>query len=250
MNLSLRMRGPEGARLVLFLHPFPLSASCWDDLLDRCARAGLRAVALDAPGFGGAPALGKPLEMDAIAALARDALDQLGAEKAALVGCSMGGYAALAFARLFPERLRALGLLCTKAGPDSPEAVQAREAGAEAALTHGPGAVAAQLAPKIFAPGCTIDPRPLFAQATAQGMADALRGMPLRPDSRPLLGQIRVPTLVIAGEFDQLMGDADTHGLAQGIPGAQLEVIPGAGHLAFLEKPELVAAPLLKLLLG
>lgn len=248
MALSLRLKGPEGAKVALFLHPFALSGACWDDLLERCAAAGIRAAALDAPGFGQAAPLGRALEMEALATLARDALDQLGAQQAAIIGCSMGGYAALAFARLFPERLRALGLLCTRAGADSPEAKERREAQAQAALTQGPEAVTAPLARKLLAPGCALDLQPLFAQATAQGVADALRGMALRPDSSPLLARIRVPTLVVAGEFDQLMLAADTAALARGIAGAMLEVIPGAGHLAFLERPALVAAKILELL--
>ncbi|TMB05723.1 MAG: alpha/beta hydrolase, partial [Deltaproteobacteria bacterium] len=100
----LRAEGAPG-RTVLFAHPFPLDGTCWDELLRGCAGLGWRAAAVDAPGFGGTPALGRPCTMDDLARLFAAALDALGARSAALVGCSMGGYATMAFWRLFPDRI-------------------------------------------------------------------------------------------------------------------------------------------------
>jgi 3-oxoadipate enol-lactonase len=62
--------------------------------------------------------------------------------------------------------------------------------------------------------------------------------MALRPDSTPDLPRWRVPTVVVAGKDDQVIPAADTDALARGIPGAAHAVIQGAGHLAFLEKPD------------
>src|SRR5205823_5523555 len=115
----LRAGGPATGRTVLFLHPFPLDGSCWDDFLARATRAGLRGATVDAPGFGKSDAAGRPCTMVDLARLAVAALDALGANKATLVGCSMGGYAILAFQRLFPGRLEGAALLCTKASADS-----------------------------------------------------------------------------------------------------------------------------------
>lgn len=245
--MHLRVKGTEGAPLALFLHPFPLSGACWDGLLQACADAGLRAAALDAPGFGEAQALGLPLEMEALARLARDTLDQLAVQQAAIVGCSMGGYAALAFARLFPERLRALALVCTKASADSSEAKEKRERNALLALSQGPAAVVEAMLPSLLAPGSLALPaaRALAAQATAQGLADALRGMALRPDASASLAQIHAAALIVAGEFDQVIPRAETDALTRGIPSAKQALIAGAGHLCFLEQPALVAAALI-----
>ena len=139
----LRVEGPAGAPVALFFHPFPMHADVWDEMLMACAASGLCAAALDAPGFGGTPALGKPLTMESIATLGACALDTLGARRAAVVGCSMGGYAAMAFARLFPERLSAVALLATKASADSEEAKKNRERQAQLALDSGADAVLA-----------------------------------------------------------------------------------------------------------
>jgi pimeloyl-ACP methyl ester carboxylesterase len=248
----LRAEGAAGARTVLFLHPFPLDGSCWSDYLGRCATAGLRGAALDAPGFGESVAAGRPFTMDDLARLAAAALDALGAKSATLAGCSMGGYATLAFQRLFPERVEGAALLCTKASADSAEAKQRREEQARAALDKGPEAVTATLLPKLVSPSsprAALDLAKSFAKsATAQGVADALRGMALRPDSTPDLPRWRVPAVVVAGKDDQVIPTADTDALARGIPGAAHAVIRGAGHLAFLEKPDEVWSAIARVL--
>lgn len=241
--VRLAVRGPEGGPVVLFAHPFPLHGGAWEAQLEACAQAGMRAAAVDAPGFGGTPALGRPFAPDDFARLLAASLDALGAHRASLVGCSMGGYALMAFARLFPGRMARAVLVCTKASADSPEAKAARETGALAALAQGAPAALAGLLPKLVAPGVPErEPRlwarvqELAAGATAQGVADALRGLALRPDSRPTLAFWPGPALVIAGEHDQLMPLAELQALAAGIPGARLTVIEGAGHFALLER--------------
>ena len=137
----LRVEGPAGAPVALFFHPFPLHADVWDEMLVACAASGLCAAALDAPGFGGTPSLGQPLTMETLAELGACALDTLHARRASIVGCSMGGYAAMAFARLFPERLSAIALLATKASADTEAAKLNRERQAQLALASGPDAV-------------------------------------------------------------------------------------------------------------
>jgi len=244
----LRVEGPAKAAVVLFFHPFPLHADAWEEMLTACAASGLCAAAIDAPGFGGTPPLGQPLSMDRIADLGAAALDALGARRAAIVGCSMGGYAAMAFARKHPERMAAAALIATKATADTPEAKQNRERQAALALEKGAQAVVAEFAPKLVAPGAPASVRrrveELASRATAQGIADALRGMAQRPDSTADLPRWKAPTLVIAGEQDQLMPLAEMERIASSVPGARLEVIRGVGHLPFLESPPEVA-PLL-----
>jgi pimeloyl-ACP methyl ester carboxylesterase len=244
----LRVEGPAGAPVALFLHPFPLHIDTWDEVLKACGRSGLCAAALDAPGFGGTPALGAPLSMESIADLAACALDVLGAKRAALVGCSMGGYAVMAFAKKYPDRLSAVALVCTRANADTAAGKENREAQAQLALTKGAHAVTAGFVPKLLAPDA---PQPLLqhvfglaSRATAQGIADALRGMAVRPDRTAELAQWRWPALVIAGEKDQIISRAESAALAAGIPGARLHVVAGSGHLPMLEAPREVA-PLL-----
>jgi len=237
----LRVEGPPTAPVALFFHPFPLNADAWEEMLAACAASGWCAAAVDAPGFGGTPPLAEPLKMDAIADLGAASLDALGARAGAIVGCSMGGYAAMAFARKYPQRMMAAVLIATKASPDTEEAKKNRERQAALALEKGPQAVVAEFAPKMFAPNAPESVRrrlhELASRATGQGIANALRGMALRPDSLPDLPRWTAPTLVIAGEQDQLMPRTEMEKIADSVPGAKLEVVAGTGHLPFLEDP-------------
>jgi pimeloyl-ACP methyl ester carboxylesterase len=61
-----------------------------------------------------------------------------------------------------------------------------------------------------------------------------------RPDNRPILGGIRVPTLVVVGREDALTPVEMSREIASGIPGARLEIVPGCGHLSTMEQPEAV----------
>ena len=246
--LLLRVEGPPGAPLALFFHPFPLHSDVWEEMLRACAASGMCAAAFDAPGFGGTPPLGEPLTMEKLSDLGAAALDTLGAKKAAIVGCSMGGYAAMAFARIHHQRVSALVFIATKASADTEEAKKNRERQASLALESGPAPVLAEFVPKLVAPQAREEVRrrvqELAARATAQGIADALRGMALRRDSIGELLSFKVPALVIAGENDLLIPRAEMERLSAGLPQARMEVIAGAGHLPFLEQPAKVA-PLL-----
>jgi len=241
----LRAEGQPG-RTVLFAHPFPLAGDSWDETLRSCAALGWRAAAVDAPGFGGTSALGRPCTMDDLARLLAASLDALGARTATLVGCSMGGYALMAFWRLFPERMQRAGLFNTQPGADSAEAKEKREQQAQAALEKGPDAVTGSLAERQVAPGSPLVARvrELASAATAQGIAEALRGMALRPDSTPDLPRWRVRTLVLCGEQDQIVPRAACDLMARSIPDARQAIVRGTGHLSFLEKPAEVMAEL------
>src|SRR5439155_1123413 len=149
------------------------------------------------PGFGGTPPHGHTLTREYLAALGAAALDALGAKRAALVGCSMGGYAAMAFARRFPGRMTKAVLIATKASPDTEEARKNRERQAALALDKGAQAVIAEFAPKLVAPDAAPAVRrrveELASRATAQGIAAGRRADP-RP-ARALWGTDQGPTI-------------------------------------------------------
>ena len=115
-----------------------------------------------------------------------------------------------------------------------------------AALEKGPEVVTAPLAERALAPGSPLVERNrrLARGATPQGVAEALRGMALRPDSLADLPRWPARTVVMRGEQDQIVPRAASEALERGIPGARRAIIAGAGHLAFLEKPQEVLAEL------
>ena len=241
-EIDYDVRG-AGAALLL-LHAFPLDQTMWDREAEVFSSSH-RVVRFDARGFGGTPPDDTPLTMDRIADDGAALLGLLGIEKAVVVGCSMGGYAALAFVRRHPERLEGLVLQDTRAGADTEDARAYRALLAGKVLEKGAEAAADAFLPHLVGAATRRDNAALVARlgerirATApRGIAQALRGLGDRPDSRATLEQVGVPTLIVVGEEDTLTPPAEAEALAAGIAGSQLQVIPRAGHLSNLENPE------------
>jgi pimeloyl-ACP methyl ester carboxylesterase len=247
IEYDVRGRGPA----VLLLHAFPLGLSMWDPQTETLA-ATHRVVRFDARGFG-ASAVDEttPLTMERIADDGAFLLDQLWIEKAVVVGCSMGGYAAFAFARRHPRRLAGLVLQDTRAGADAPEARANRATLAAKVLAEGATAAVEAFLPKLVGetthherPALVARLRERILAVSPRGIANALHGLAARADSRGLLSRIAVPTLVLAGEEDVLTPPDEARAMAAAIPGARLQVIPRAGHLANLENPDALNAAL------
>ena len=149
--------------------------------------------------------------------------------------------------RAVQARVRAAILCSTKATADTPEAKRARDIMAAKAEREGPGAIAAELVPKLLArvtlerqPAVVREVTTMIERQPVYGMIVTLRALRDRPDSTPLLGQIRIPILVVAGDDDQIAPAEGMEEMARAIPGAQFTVIPGSGHLSPLEQPQLV----------
>jgi len=90
----------------------------------------------------------------------------------------------------------------------------------------------------------------MFEETGAEAFVRQLRAIMSRPDSRPLLGSIRCPTLVLVGDADVATPPELNKEIADGISGARLVVVPNCGHLSTLEQPELVNAALAQWLKG
>jgi pimeloyl-ACP methyl ester carboxylesterase len=103
--------------------------------------------------------------------------------------------------------------------------------------------------PRLFSAGTlerrkevVDDVRAMIAATPLSSMAAALRGMAERPDSTPLLPEIKVPTLVVAGAEDKITPADEMRRVAQAIPGAEFVEIADAGHMAPMENPDAVNA--------
>ena len=231
---------------VLFLHAFPLNRQMWQgELTALLADERYRLVALDWRGFGESDITTPVSTMELFADDVVGLMDTLGIQQAVLCGISMGGYAAFAFLRKYPQRVAGLILADTRSGADSPEAQANRENVARIAETQGTGAIADLQVPRVLSeytrqhhPEVELRVRQMIDAATAQGIAAASRGMGQRADSTDLLAGITCPTLVVVGEQDVLTPPGVAQEYAAQIPGAQCVVIQHAGHLSNLEQPE------------
>ncbi len=241
---SLHVQASGSGAPVLLIHGFPFTSRMWHPQLHGLADAG-RILAPDLPGFGNSPAA-PTHSVDALAHACMAVLDAQGISEPAVVGgLSMGGYIALAIARLYPQRLRGLMLLSTRAGADGAEAKANRDKAITTAQEQGPAPAGEGMFPKLLAPG-NYDAQPqtaeelkaIMAGATTGGVVMALTAMRDRPDSTPLLSSISVPTLVVHGEEDQVIPKGEAEAMAAAIPNSQLQLIPNAGHVPNLEQAE------------
>jgi pimeloyl-ACP methyl ester carboxylesterase len=170
----------------------------------------------------------------------------------ALTGFSMGGYIAFEILRQAPDRVTALVLLDTSARPDTPKSTEKRRAGI--ALTEqGKYTLAVQQSfPNAVHPDHVGNAglKALHTRmAKANGPETYIRHQQAiigRPDSRPDLPRIKIPTLVIVGEADTLTPPEAAQEMAAGTPGAKLVVVPKAGHMALAEQPAAVTAAMVE----
>jgi 3-oxoadipate enol-lactonase len=223
---------------LLLIHAFPLDARMWEPQLTSFG-ARVPVVAPHLPGFGGT-AGPEALTMSAAAQACVAALDEADVETAVVCGLSMGGYVAFELWRGARPRVAALALANTRAEPDTPEGAAGRRALAERLRAEGVDFFVKEPPPLLAedAPPERWDRvRAMIADQTPQAIAAAALGMAERPDSVPDLPTIDVPTLVITGTSDRLIPPDVTAGIADGVEGAELIRIEGAGHLSNLEAP-------------
>lgn len=241
INIAYADHGaPDQQPVLLLIHAFPLSGAMWQPQVAALAPT-CRLIVPDLRGFGASAVPAGPYAMQTFANDLVALLDHLGLQHVVVAGVSMGGYIALALLRHHAARVRALLLADTRATADSEEARLGRATNAQVVETHGPGAIANKMLPSLLTPAAPEELR-TFVRSTIErtqptGIAGALRGMGLRPDSTDLLPKIAVPTLLLVGQEDSLTQPAEMATLRDAIPGSTLIEIAGAAHLPNLEQP-------------
>lgn len=236
--------GPGSDRVLVWLHAFPLSAAMWRPQLDA-PPPGWRLIAPDLAGFGGTADHDGPPHVDDFADDLDRLLAHLGVPPIVLGGLSMGGYAAFAMMRRHPERVRALILADTRSAADSPDARANRARMLSVVRESGPAGVAAQMLTGLLGETTRRDRPDLVARVTAlieanaaTGIARGIERLRDRPDSTPLLKNIKVPALVVAGAEDVITPPDEARALAAALPRGTAAIVPAAGHLSSLEHPQ------------
>ena len=224
---------------VLFVHAFPMDARMWEEQ-QRALGGEVPVAAVNLPGFGGTSLAGDVMTMESAAQRVVEELDRLAFERAVVCGLSMGGYVAFELWRRHRHRIRGLVLANTRAEADTEEGKERRRRVAELVLAEGTTAILDSMR-ALVSLEASDDLWELVASIVVsqspEAVAAASLGMAERPDSRPDLPGIDVPTLVITSTGDQLIPAEMTRPMAEAIPGAELGVIEGAGHVSNLEQP-------------
>jgi pimeloyl-ACP methyl ester carboxylesterase len=158
------------------------------------------------------------------------------------VGNSIGGYLALALARVAPERVRALVLVGARADADTPERREARDAMIQLVEREGPEAVWREMRPQLFsahAPADVVERAHRIAlDQGSQHLAQAIGVMRDRPDSSDVVRGFEGPLLVAVGEHDRFFPPEQAQALADSAPDGRFEVFRDVGHLPGLEGPD------------
>ena len=168
-------------------------------------------------------------------------------ERPAIVGISMGGYVALAIAAAQPGLARAYAFVSTTAGPDDEAGKQRRAASIATIRRDGWRAYLKETMPALLNGSRThVSERRehlgrMFERAGDSGLPPALMALAGRPDRRPMLMSIGVPTVAIVGETDEVTPPDRARAIATAISGARLHVLEDTAHLSVLESPSRVA---------
>jgi len=245
IELAYIRRG-QGTPLVL-LHGYPLDHHIWDDIVPLLETT-FDLIVPDLRGFGESTTVDSPYTMDEYASDLAGLLDHLGIEKAVTAGHSMGGYIALAFARLYPKRVLGLGLVSTQALADPPDRKEGRYKSAEDVAANGISGVVSAMTTKFTSNERLQE----FARRNMENQQSAayigaLKAMAERLDSSDLLPHFTFPVTIIHGNADQLIPIARAHEMKTEIAQSYFIELEDVGHLPMLEAVQKTAEGLKQL---
>ncbi|NEE02937.1 3-oxoadipate enol-lactonase [Phytoactinopolyspora halotolerans] len=248
-RLGYDIHGPADAPVVVLGSSLGTTRAMWDPQLDALS-ASFRVIRYDHLGHGASEVPPGPYSIEGLAADLIGLLDELGVRRAHLGGLSLGGMVALQAAAAFPERVDRLAVICSSA--HLPPADGWRERAATV-RDGGMAAVADRVVARWFTSAFaeTAAAKALYddlLRTPAEGYAGCCEAIAAM-DLRPVLSQVRSPTLVVAGEQDPAtpIEHARTvaDGVAQGGAPVRVETVRPAAHLGSVERPEEVSGLLL-----
>lgn len=252
-TLAYAELGPAGVPLLL-LNGTGSPMSQWDPALLAALSADRRVVVYDYPGLGGSAPLPGRLSFDRLADDAAGLLAAIGAERADVLGWSMGGFVAQRLAARHPGRVRALVLAGTNpGGPQAvlgPTWVQDEDSDPDAGVrdyvrTNYPAGQRAAGWAFVRRVNAAIDSGRFPPDTVPQRTYDAMVAAedPWLRSARNLrqLAALAVPTLVVTGARDVVTPPANSRLIAATIPGARLVLAPDAGHSFLFQRPAATA---------
>jgi pimeloyl-ACP methyl ester carboxylesterase len=240
-------------RVVVLLHGFLGSQQIWKTLTEDLSRS-YRVIAIDLPGHGNSPCFGYAHSMELMAKSVKAVMESLKLKKYVVVGHSMGGYVALAFADLYPDHLKGLCLFHSTAYPDSGEKKRDRLRAME--LVRANKTVYTRNSIRnLFATknlkylNEEINFATKIAKATSkQGIVAALHGMRDRPGRDIILGLVEYPIMMVIGEHDNVLPSEQLLEQSQLIKNKQILYLEHDGHFGFLESSKQTIKALRKFL--
>lgn len=243
----------SGSPLVLG-HSILCSGEMWVHQIPSLVER-FRVINIDQRGHGRSVPAAAPYELRDMVEDVIAVLDELGIERAVWAGLSMGGMVAMHAATSHPDRVSALVLLDTHAGAETAYKKIKYRAMSIGARAFGVRPFFPAVLPLLFGQKTMAENKDLvdewksrFEAIHVPSLAMAVAALIRRPSIVHELGRVQCPSLVIVGEEDASLPPPLSQEIADAIPNASLVMIPGAGHLSALEKPNEVTEAMLRFL--
>ncbi len=237
-NTSLSFKeGGKGSTLV-FLHGFLENSSMWDACMNYF-ESKYRVIAIDLLGHGETGCTGYVHSMEDMADAVYAIVSELKLRKVTLIGHSMGGYVALAFAELYPDNVRSLALVASTSRADSQErqinrdrAMELVKKNSSVFVTMSISNLFGESAQKQFPAAIELSKSEAL-KTSKQGMIAALEGMKIRPDREVLFHFAPYPILLILGKNDTVIPYEEA---LEQIEGSPVQVVStSGGHMVHIE---------------
>lgn len=245
LGAKVRYADTGKGRVVVLLHGFLESLEVWfgNGFAQELAKH-FRIIAIDLPGHGKSECIGYVHRMERMAGVVKAVMDELGLRRYMMVGHSMGGYVALAFAEKYPGHLSGFCLFHSTATADS-EAKKIDRERAIRLVKKSPVKYTNALIENLFA---LVNVRyfkseiawlkRMAAKTKPQGIIACLEGMKIRKNRESVMRNSPVPVLMIAGKRDNVIPlevSEKQKGLA---PDQRYVALDKCGHMGFLEQKE------------
>ena len=246
VEVSYTEDGPADAPVVVLSNSLGATRGMWDPQVPALAER-FRVVTYDTRGHGDSPSPAGPYTLDDLVDDVVALLDEVGAERAHVVGLSLGGMTAMRLAAHEPDRIGRLAVLCSSAKTE-PQGFLDRAAAsrADGTTSFAPAVVTRWLTPPYAAahPELVARLEGMVAASDDEGYAacaEVVAAIDLRED----LGRITAPTLVVSGAEDQALPPEHQQLIADAVPGARLLTLSPAAHLANIEQAQQVTDALI-----
>lgn len=245
LTIHYRDEGREHAQTLVLLHGFLQSLDVWSTYVLTYMHS-MRVITIDLPGHGLTDVFGKVHSMEFMAGVVKEVLNHAGVDQCVMIGHSMGGYVALAFADKYPYSLRGLGLINSHAMADSEEHRRCREDVCHQVLENRSSFIL-NFIPSLFDESRKLqlsqDIKDLHDQCletSTESIIAAQQGMATRPSRLDVLQRLEVPTLFIYGKNDPRIPIEIAVSQALLPHHAEILLLDRVAHMAFIEEREYV----------
>ena len=242
-KIKVRYSDVGKGRVIVLLHGFLCSHEIWNETQKKLSRQ-FRVIAIDLPGHGDTPSIGYYHSMELLAQSVKAVLDKIGVRRYVIAGHSMGGYAALAFAELYPENVSGLCLFNSTSYADAEDKKKDRERVIRLVKREHKHYVA-EVVTSLFAPENLEKIKPqvekvkrIAATVSQQSIINSLEGMKERKCRDMILKFAEYPVLFIVGKKDSAINFETIYPQIGLCKFPSVLMLEDCGHMGFYEAPK------------